>query len=302
MWLELELFGFRALWSPYFFIFVLLLSALYFYITGPGRHRFTDAARPSAAQQLMFYLGMVLLYIIKGSPVDLLAHIMFTAHMTQMALYYLLFPILIIRGIPVWVWKKVVVAPVLRPIVKLLTRPLISLVLFNGLFSLYHIPTIFDYAKSSEMAHTIITTVILFLAFCMWWSIFTPIKEYDRLSPLVKIGFIFANGVLITPACGLIIFAGSPLYATYSEAGAWIQALSLCVPGDVLSGLSSTLSGPEFFTPIPLIEDQQLGGIIMKITQEIIFASVIAYIFFGWFNKERNVIDPLPADALHESH
>ncbi|SEH70660.1 putative membrane protein [Halobacillus karajensis] len=299
MWLELQIFGFRALWSPYYFLFVLLLAAFYFYITGPGRKKGTE--RPSGAQQFMFYSGMLLLYIVKGSPVDLLGHIMFTAHMTQMAIYYLLFPILVIKGLPTWIWKKVFATKGIKSILHLLTRPLISLLLFNALFSMYHMPVIFDYAKSSELAHAVITTTILFVAFCMWISVFPPLERLDRLSPILKIGFIFANGVLITPACGLIIFAGSPLYETYSEAGAWMQAMTLCVPADVLNGISPNLNGPNYFTTMPLIEDQQLGGIIMKVTQEIIFGAIIAYIFFSWFNKERDTIDPLPNQLQTDS-
>nr|WP_256521518.1 cytochrome c oxidase assembly factor CtaG [Halobacillus sp. A5] len=299
VWLELQIFGFRALWSPFYLLFILIISALYFYITGPKRKQSEE--RPTVSQQTMFYGGMLLLYIIKGSPVDLLSHIMFTAHMTQMALYYLLFPILIIKGIPVWIWHKLFAVPVLSSILRLMTMPLLSLIVFNGIFSIYHMPVIFDYAKSDELAHTIITSFILLTAFFMWWSVFSPIKEMDRLSPILKIGFIFANGVLITPACGLIIFAGTPLYETYTESGAWMQAMSLCVPSEVLAGLSNSLSGPEYFTPMPLVEDQQLGGIIMKITQEIIFGVIIAYIFFSWFNRERDTIDPLPSNVQTES-
>ncbi|KHE71603.1 cytochrome c oxidase assembly factor CtaG [Halobacillus sp. BBL2006] len=300
MWLELQIFGFRALWSPLYLLFILLLSAGYFYITGPGREKGAD--KPTYLQQSMFYLSMLLLYAIKGSPIDLIGHIMFTAHMTQMALYYLLFPILVIKGIPFWIWKKLYEMKGLHPIFKLGTKPLLSLLLFNGFFSMYHMPAIFDFTKSNEWAHAITTTVILVTAFFMWLSVFPPLKEMDRLSPILKIGFIFANGVLITPACGLIIFAGSPIYETYSQSGAWIQAMSLCVPADVLNSLSQNLSsGPNTFAPIPLIEDQQLGGIIMKITQEIIFGSVIAYIFFSWFNRERETIDPIPNHLQSES-
>ncbi|WP_062513314.1 cytochrome c oxidase assembly factor CtaG [Halobacillus sp. KGW1] len=299
MWLELQIFGFRALWSPFYLLFVLVLASVYYYVTGPGRKE--GEARPSIIQQVLFYSGIVLLYTIKGSPVDLLSHIMFTAHMTQMALYYLLFPILIIKGVPVWIWEKVLTVGGIAPVMSFLTKPLLSLIVFNGLFSIYHMPPIFDFAKSSEWAHTLITTFILFTAFCMWLSVFPPLKRMDRLSPLLKIGFIFANGVLITPACGLIIFAGSPIYATYSDGGAWIQAMSLCVPADVLSGLSGTLTGPSYFSAMPVLEDQQLGGIIMKVTQEIIFGSVIAYIFFQWFNKEKDTIDPLPGTVGTET-
>ncbi|GGC80347.1 protein CtaG [Thalassobacillus devorans] len=302
MWLELQIFGFRALWSPYYFLFILLLAGLYYYVTGPGRHRFTDEGRPTGKQQALFYTGLIVLYIIKGSPIDLLAHIIFTAHMTQMALYYLLFPILIIKGIPTWMWKKLFNIPVVRPILLLLSKPLIALLLFNASFSLYHLPSVFDYAKTGEFAHAGITLGILFTAFLMWMSVFPPLDELDRLSELLKIGYIFANGVLITPACALIIFADTPLYATFTEGGPWVQALSLCVPPDVLSGMTGLkMSGPELFSPLSLLDDQQSAGIIMKVAQEIIFGAIIAKIFFTWFNKERDIIDPVPAHITQDS-
>lgn len=291
MWLELQIFGFRALWSPYYLLFVLALSFSYYLITIKFKNKFTDADYPDTSQLISFTSGMLLLYIIKGSPIDLLSHIMFTAHMVQMALYYLVFPVLIIKGIPEWLWLKVIGFPVVRHIFNLLTRPLIALLLFNGLFSFYHLPVIFDFAKANPLAHAVITTVILVAAFCVWWPVFTPVENQDTMQPLLKMGFIFANGVLITPACALIIFSDFPLYATYSETGGWIQALSLCVPSSVLSGLS--LTGPEMFSPIPVIEDQQLGGIMMKITQEIVYGFVLAKIFFTWFRKE-DKIDPVP--------
>ncbi|SDL77897.1 cytochrome c oxidase assembly factor CtaG [Sediminibacillus halophilus] len=293
MWLELQIFGFRALWSPYYLLFVIALGLLYYLITITFRERFTDKARPTSKQLIYFYTGLVILYLIKGSPIDLLSHIMFTSHMVQMSLYYLVFPILIIKGIPEWIWRSVFSVPGLKQVLHLLTKPLIALLLFNGLFSMYHMPVIFDFAKANVIAHAVITTVILAAAFLVWWPIFTPIKEMDKLSPLMKIGYIFANGVLITPACGLIIFSGHSLYATYSETSGWIQAMSLCVPQSVLNGLP--LTGPEMFSPIPVLEDQQLGGILMKIMQEIVYGFVLARIFFGWFNKSVDKVDPMPS-------
>ncbi|WP_407268113.1 cytochrome c oxidase assembly factor CtaG [Radiobacillus sp. PE A8.2] len=291
MWTELQIFGFQALWSPYYLTFVAALGVLYFFVM----FRRKSEAKPTIKQWTSFYLGLILLYVIKGSPVDLLSHIMFTSHMAQMALYYLVFPILIIKGIPVWFWLRLFSIPILKSILKLLTTPLIALIVFNGLFSIYHMPTIFDFTKANPLAHAIISTTILITAFCMWWPVFTPVKEMETLSPLMKIGYIFANGVLITPACALIIFSNHSLYATYSETSGWIDALALCVPVSVLNGLS--LSGPEMFSPIPIVEDQQLGGVLMKITQEIVYGAILAKVFFEWFNKESKKVDPLPASA-----
>ncbi|WP_100011074.1 cytochrome c oxidase assembly factor CtaG [Lentibacillus sediminis] len=298
MWLELQIFGFRALWSPYYLLFLIGLAILYFFITGPYRKKFNETdAPPTALQQMSFYCAIVLLYMVKGSPIDLLSHIMLTAHMIQMAIYYLIVPILIIKGIPAWIWKKVVDAPGIAPVIRLLTKPVISLLLFNGLFSIYHIPVVFDFAKSSQFAHTSISLVILVAAFIVWWPIVTPLKEFDTMKPMLKMLYIFANSVLITPACVLIIFAGEPLFATYSQSGEWVQALALCVPGDVLSGIAIPLSGPEMFSPLSTMVDQQLGGIIMKVVQEITYGVLLGRVIFQWFKQDGQTIDPLPAES-----
>lgn len=297
MWLELQIFGKQALWSPYFLIYVLSLGLLYFLITGPLRHNFGENDKPTTKQQTMFYIGLLLLYIAKGSPIDLLSHIMLTTHMIQMAIYLLIFPVLVIKGIPAWVWEKVIYKPIIRPIFNLFTKPLIAILLFNLMFSMYHMPAIFDFSKSSQLAHTSINIIILIAAFNMWWPIVTPVKEHNKMKPLLKIGYMFANGALITPACVLIIFSSSVLFAAYSSEGAWIQALALCVPGDVLDGLASHISGPEMFSPLTVYDDQQLGAIIMKILSEIVYGTMIGRIFFKWFKGKSNTIDPLPAES-----
>jgi len=297
MWLELQIFGFRALWSPYFFLYVLSLGVLYFLITGPLRHKFGGTEKPSGKQQAYFYSALLLLYIVKGSPIDLLTHITLTAHMIQMAVYLLLVPIFIIKGLPKWIWKKVLHMPVIEPAVKLLTKPVVSLLLFNLLFSLYHLPAVFDFSKSSPIAHSGISIILLIAAFIMFLPIVPPVEELDNLNPLLKIAYILAGSVLITPACVLIIFASTPLFAAYSSDGAWLQALSLCVPTGVLQGVSSALSGPEMFTSMGTLEDQQLGGIVMKFMQEIVYGIIYGTIFFKWFNeKEVRKIDPLPEE------
>lgn len=303
MWLDLQIFGFRALWSPYFMTFIICLAILYFLITGPLRHKFGGDERPTISQQVFFYLGLVLLYIIKGSPIDLLSHIMLTAHMAQVAMFFLVFPIFILKGIPTWIWRKVVEHPLVEPGFSFFSHPIIALVSFNLLFSIYHMPAIFDFSKTSQVTHSSISIIILFAAFMMWWNVIAPLEDKDRVPPLVKIGYIFGDAALITPACVLIIFASEPLFASYTSEGAWLQAMSLCVPGDVLQGLEleGEISGAEMFSPLSMMDDQQLGGIIMQIVSTIVYSIMIGRVFFGWFNKEVNIIDPLPSSSALEN-
>lgn len=294
MWLDIQIFGFRALWSPYFLSYIIFLGLAYYLITGVFYKKLGGDEKPSIKQQLYFYAGLVLLYAMKGSPVDLLSHIMLTAHMLQLAVFYLVFPIFILKGIPVWIWKKVIERPIIKPLFNLFSKPLIAILLFNLLFSVYHMPVIFDFSKSSQLAHSSINLIVLIAAFLMWWNIVSPFKKGDEMAPILKIGYIFANAALITPACALIIFSTTPLFGSYSANGAWMQAMSLCVPTDVLKGLAVDISGAEMFSPLSTMDDQQLGGIIMQTLSTIFYGTMIGRVFFAWFNKGSQEIDPLP--------
>jgi putative membrane protein len=264
---------------------MILITVLYFIIIGPWSSKFKDSNPVTTKQQILFVVGILALYISKGSPVDLLGHIMFSAHMTQMAVLYLIVPPLLILGIPDWLWKAIIYRPVIKPFLKVFTSPIIALILFNGVFSLYHVPLVFDFVKTDPVYHATMTTIIFFGAMFMWWPLLNTLPDWSSLTGIKKVGYIFANGVLLTPACALIIFATDPLYVTYSEPQAWINALQLCVPADTLLGLN--LTGPEMFNTLPLVEDQQLGGVVMKIIQEIVYGTILAYIFFQWARKER---------------
>jgi len=64
-----------------------------------------------------------------------------------------------------------------------------------------------------------------------------------------------------------------------------------CVSGDSTALLRS-FGGPAFFNFLfSAKEDQQLGGIVMKFIQEGIFASMLAYVFFQWYRKEKQEDD-----------
>lgn len=303
MWLNLQIFGFKALWSPYFFLFLVGLGCLYFLITGPYRHKFGVSDKPTINQQVLFYLGLVLLYILKGSPVDLLSHIMFSAHMFQTALLYFVFPFLMIKGIPNWLWKRIVNVRGLNPILRFFTKPLIALLFFSSFLALYHMPAIFDFTKSSLIVHGSSTVIILLAAFFMWWVVIPPHKEYEVVTPFVKMLYLMGSAAIITVACALIIFAGSPMYMAYSAEGTWIQAMSLCVPGDVLTGLAGDISGPEMFSPLSTIHDQQLGGAIMMVVQQVVYVITIGIIFYTeWFTKDNMSIDSMPTNQEPETN
>ncbi|ANE45549.1 cytochrome C oxidase assembly protein [Paenibacillus swuensis] len=291
MW-GLDVFGYTALFSPFFMIFMLFIAASYWLLTGPQRNRFKDSVPVTKRQQTLFYTGLFLFYLVQGGPLDLMGHLMFTFHMLVMSISYIIVPPLILLGIPAWIWR-----PFLRklgnPQNRALMHPIFTAVLFNTMFSFYHIPQVHDTIMTNYALHTAYYLALLVAAFMMWWHIMCPVPEYNRLTELRKMGYIFLNGLLLTPSCALIIFAGDPMYAVYNDPKVWADAMGYCVPGNPADLLKMFEGGPStVFNLMSPLDDQQLGGTLMKLLQEAVFGVILAYVFRQWFkreNKEENI-------------
>ena len=57
-------------------------------------------------KRVLFIVAMILLYFIKGGPIDLMGHLMFYAHMIQMAVLLFIIPPILIIAIPDWIWNE----------------------------------------------------------------------------------------------------------------------------------------------------------------------------------------------------
>ncbi|KAA0560235.1 cytochrome c oxidase assembly factor CtaG [Bacillus sp. CH30_1T] len=294
--MPLGIFGFMALWSPFFILALVFITVVYFLVTVKWRDSFKESEKLTSKEATYFILAMILLYGIKGSPVEIMSTILFSAHMAQMALLYLVVTPLLVMGIPKWVWKATVELPVVKQVFKFMTKPLISLLSFNIIFSIYHIPLVFDNVRTDATLHGLATVILFLLSLFMWWPLLNPVDDDIDLSGLKRIGYILGSAVLLTPACGLIIFAQNPLYAPYYDPQEFLKALALCVPVNTLEGL--TLTGPELFTDMSTQNDQQLGGVIMKIVQEIVFGVMLFNLFFQWYRKDQEKQEKLSYDPV----
>lgn len=294
--MPISIFGFQALWSPFFIITILFMSVLYFLITTKWRHDIKNSEPLTRKQAILFILSMNLLYVVKGSPIDLLGHIMFTYHMVQMSILLIIVTPLLMLSIPNWLWEAFIKLPVIKQVFRFFTKPVLAVILFNVAFSFYHIPFIFDKIKLSEGLHSVYTVSLFIFALFMWWPLINTLPSQKQLNGLKRVGYLFASAILLTPACGILIFAGKPLFETYSNGAQWLQAMALCVPTDTLSSLN--LSGPELFSKLPIVEDQQLGAIIMKIVQEVVYGIVLARIFYQWFKKDQQEAKEFTDKAL----
>lgn len=290
--LGLQYFRFEELWTPLFFFGMAAIVILYFYLIGPWRERhFPQEPAATVKQKTLFVSAAVLVYLVHGGPLNLLGHLMFTFHMVNMSISYLIVPPMVLLGVPAFIWRKMFEARFWKKLGWLM-HPIAALVLFNMLFSIYHIPLVHDYVMTHFTVHRLYYLVLFITAFIMWWQIACPVPEWNRLTDLKKMAYVFANGMLLSPACALIIFAKSSMYAIYSDPNVWVTAMGYCVTGDP-SRLLESFSGPQFFNLMDVVEDQQLGGIVMKLVQELMYGIILAYIFKQWFKREHTE-DELP--------
>src|SRR5699024_5843165 len=151
---SISIFGFVANWSPYFFLFTVLLTVFYFLITKKW-YQNCEGGRPLRVKEgTVFVTSMVLLYGMYGAPVDILSHILFSFHMLQMAVVFLLIAPLLFYAVPEYVWKAFVNLPVVKQVFMTTRKPVATLIRFTGVFSIYHRPVALDFITQSCALHS----------------------------------------------------------------------------------------------------------------------------------------------------
>lgn len=279
----LSQFEWTVLWSPYYALILVGLYILYAVVTEKLRR--PDEPETTLGQKFSMLAALIVFYIGFGSPLDLLAHITFSAHMLQMVFVYMVAPPLLLIAIPEWLYKRLFDTPYLGRILKFFIKPLIALVVFNALFTFYHMPFIFDYVLTNYTVHRLFHGTLIFLSMTMWYPIIAPVNEADSLSDLKKMVYIVANGVLLTPACAFMIFSQSFQYQAYQDPATFAKVLAYCLPNNDLSGLNlERLLG----TTDDLLEDQRFGGVLMKLGQELVYGLFFGLTFFTWVRRSKS--------------
>jgi len=268
--------GFFTLWNPEYMLLTILLAYLYLRAVGTGRERFANSSPVSSLQKISFLTGLALFYTAVGSPINYYGHhVLFSAHMFQQSILFMTVPPLLLLGTPAWLLRPLLNKAAIAKAVSIASHPILAVTTFNVLFSFYHLPFIFDAIMEYQALHFVYHVILFVTAVQMWWLITCPVPEWNRLTHLKKMGYIFANGVLLTPACALIIFADNSLYTTFANA-------------------------PQVIYWLPSLDDQQLGGVLMKLIQEFAYGTGLWYVFTQWYRKENpadkiDQIDPMEA-------
>ena len=248
---------------PDIWLVVALLAAGYVFALrrwGPTK---VPPGEPVATRRQMgsYFAGVVALWLGADWPMHELSEgYLFSAHMVQHTLFSLIAAPLLLMGLPKWLLRTLLSGPRALKIARVVTRPLVALLLFNVVIAVTHWPLLVDLSLVSAPVHLLLHAVLFATATAMWWPVVDPLPELSRLSAPGKMVYLFLQSIVPTVPASFLTFADSPIYRFYESA-------------------------PRLWG-IDVITDQQMAGLIMKIGGGLLLWLVIAYIFFSWSSKE----------------
>jgi putative membrane protein len=213
------------------------------------------------APHVCFLAGVFALWLGADWPLHELAeNYLYSAHMVQHMLFTFVAPPLLLMGIPAWLMRRVLSAVKLTAVIRLLTRPVVALIVFNLVVAVTHWPALVDGSLRSEPMHFSIHLVLVLSALLMWWPIVDPLPEMRRLSEPGKMLYLFLQSILPTVPASFLTFADGPIYRFYETV-------------------------PRLWG-IDVVTDQRIAGLIMKLGGGLLLWGVITVLFFKWNARE----------------
>jgi putative membrane protein len=242
----------------------LLLGGLWLgYLLAVRRHETATATERDERRRrtFLFSVGMGLLWLASDYPThDLAEGYLYSVHMVQHMVFTLAAAPFLIAGIPAWMWRAVLSPRPVFVLFRFLTRPVVALIVFNGLLVFTHWPAVVGASVGSELTHFTLHVLIMGSAIVMWWPVLSPLVELPALTPPGQMLYLFAQSITPTIPASFLTFGHTLLYPVY--------------------GTFPRIWG------VAALTDQLLAGLIMKIVGGLILWGFVTAIFFRWHARE----------------
>jgi putative membrane protein len=236
---------------------LIVLGWAYAVVTGPLRTRLTDASfpRPHAVR---FYFALILFYLGVGSPLDQIAErYLLSAHMLQHQIIIYPAALLFLSGLPDWLARPIMGHARLRPILRVLTNPVVCGAIYVAVISGWHLPFLYDLALQNRPVHIAEHFMMFGAALLFWWPLCSPVPELPRASYAGRMIYLVAVIIGMTPVFAYITFSPDVLYPTYEFA-------------------------PRI-TNLTAAADQLLAGVMMKLGGMAVALIAFGASFYRWY-------------------
>lgn len=256
---------------PGVWLMVALLAGVYVRSLTGGRAAGPQGGSVPIRYPVSFSLGLLLLWAMFDWPVGTLGTgYLLSVHTTQYVVLTLVAMPLLLAGVPPGAWPAPgsgLTARLLRG----LGSPVLGLGLYTVAMVVTHIPAITDALRQSQLGSFGVDMLWLAGGFALWWPVLAP-AGYVRMTPPLRIGYLFLATIPPMIPAGFMVFAQYPLYSLYELAPR---------VGEISAGA-----------------DQKTAGVIMKGASDPLIWIAMVVIFARWRLAEGDVdrpAIPLPA-------
>lgn len=238
---------------------VLAVVWLYGMLMGPLRHWVDPEALFPKRTVFYFILAVTSFYLAVGSPLDAIGETyLFSAHMLQHNVIMYVTAVFTVLALPGWLVDGLLDrVPRTAAVLRWLTRPLPAGFIFTFIFCGWHVPRLYEWALQDRAVHTLEHLTMYGASVLMLWPAMSTSQLLPRASWGTQILYVFVLMVAQIPLFGILTFAEYPFYPTYEFAPRLIEG----------------------FEPL---EDQVLGGLLMKVANMIVSLVLMGRAFFIW--------------------
>lgn len=241
-----------------------------------------------------FVAGLVAVFVALCSPLDYWSDRYLWAHMTQHELLVLIAAPLLLLGAPVWrlwrgvplSWRRVSLRWLIKQrairrwwglLVHALTRPVVAWTLFVGIFTIWHLPALYDFALTHEPAHVAEHMMFLATALVFWAQIIPTRPGHATMSYPKQMLYLGLAAIHSNILGSVFMFSTGVLYPYYAAL-------------------------PRSPSDLPLLQDQHFAAAAMDIPATVIFFLAIVALLGFWLQSEENAPEPLAARHALSHH
>jgi putative membrane protein len=233
-----------------------------------------DRAHPAnpvpRRRTVAFLAGLAAIAVALLSGIDRYDTTLFSVHMVQHMLLTMVAAPLIAMGAPITTLlrasspdvRRTVILPILHSrVMKVLSFPVVSWLVFAGVMWGTHFSPLFDASLENPLIHDLEHALYLGAGLLFWWPAVGLDPSPWRMPHAVRTMYVFLQMPQNTFLAVTILNTTVVLYAHYATTiRAW---------------------GPA------VLEDQQIAGGVMWLTGDILFLAALAAILAGWMSHEK---------------
>ncbi len=218
--------------------------------------------QPTTRKEIaLFALGALTLWVATDWPVGALAAgYLLSARTLQYLLYVLVAPPLLLLGTPRWLLRRLLRGRVAFRLARLLSRPLVPLLVYNAVLIAVHLPPVVNVVAESQLLSFGLDLAVIGSGLVFWWPALGRLPELRPMGYPGRLGYLLLSVFVPTVPAAFYTYARFPIYELY-ELAPRVQHIAA-------------------------VADQQVAGLMMKTLGGLILFGTMSVMFFRWHRQE----------------